>query len=99
MAYINREHLIQVLAHENLNTEVGRQYYGAVYQKVMSFPTADVAEVKHGYWQIEDRGGEPTRRPICSRCGATPKYYVRGKATPYCHECGAKMDGSPREKE
>lgn len=46
MAYVNRENLIQLLAHENSNIEAGRQYYSAIYQKVMNMPTADVAEVK-----------------------------------------------------
>jgi hypothetical protein len=54
--------------------------------------TADVVEVKHGRWQIEDRGGKPTDRPICSQCGATPKYYLNGESSPYCQECGSKME-------
>lgn len=54
--------------------------------------TAEVEEVRHGRWQIEDRGGKPTDKPICSQCGATPKYYVNGESSPYCQECGSKME-------
>ena len=61
-------------------------------EAISNTPSADVVKVKHGYWQIEDRGGKPTDRPICSQCGATPKYYVNGESSPYCQECGSKME-------
>ena len=42
-------------------------------------PTADVQEVKHGHWDNN----------ICSVCN----YEVMPwNTTPYCHNCGAKMD-------
>lgn len=51
-------------------------------------PTADVAPVVHGRWEIVD--GTKTRR-ICSKCGwDVPEY---GKFYSYCPNCGAKMDG------
>ena len=46
---------------------------------------ADYAEVKHGYWADTD--------PLewaCSVCGYRVK---RWNSTPYCPNCGAKMDG------
>lgn len=48
-------------------------------------PTADVVEVKHGYWITDEKG-----IVICSECGeehAWDEY----RAT-YCEDCGAKMD-------
>ena len=100
MAYINRENLIQVLAHENSNTEIGRQYYGAIYQKVMNFPTADVVEVKHGHWKMEYHETRSTRGRLirnktftCSNCNRR-----NGRITTnYCSNCGAKMDAERKE--
>ena len=86
MAYINRENLIQVLAHENSNTEIGRQYYGAIYQKVMNFPTADVVEVKHGRWIYE------TKYYSCSICAGKRFNLLLGTDAEFCPYCGAKMD-------
>ena len=56
------------------------------------------AAVRTARWQFERRGKDGvTELPVCSGCGATPKYYapkndVGMQVPPYCHECGAKMD-------
>ena len=48
-------------------------------------------------WQFERRSdGSVTELPVCSGCGATPKYYVPMndvgmQVPPYCHECGSRM--------
>lgn len=57
---------------------------------------ADFAEVKHGYWDDCK----------CSVCGKlNPTLYLdewdlefRAKDTPYCPNCGAKMDEKRKEK-
>lgn len=58
-------------------------------------PTADVAEVRHGYWIREsfiDKHGEKMfTSPKCSLCDNIETF--RSK---YCPECGAKMDGERR---
>lgn len=58
-------------------------------------PTADVEEVKHGEWIVEDAGGG-WKRAICPRCDKI-FLYAKGQlqihAMPRCPECGAKMDG------
>lgn len=56
-------------------------------------PTADVAEVKHGYWKLTKtefgwNGSEYPAEYTCSLCGRTAK-----QEEPYCH-CGARMDGN-----
>lgn len=56
--------------------------YGECYQPDMSkIPTADVIEVKHGYWK-DNHNGTFT----CSEC--------EGKSSKmdWCGRCGAKMD-------
>ena len=56
----------------------------------MNMPIAEVEEVKHGYW-IDLNIAEWQ----CSEC----KYRVeRWNNTPYCPECGVKMDGKRRDK-
>ena len=50
-------------------------------------PAADVEEVKHGRWDNNGR---------CTRCGGHAPYYAMASTyykSPYCFECGAKMDG------
>ena len=54
---------------------------------IESIPTADVVEVKHGYWI-----GQLPKVPKCSVCGAIDA--MKGK---YCRCCGAKMDGGKAE--
>ena len=55
------------------------------------------AAVRTARWQFERRGKDGvTELPVCSGCGATPKYYapkndVGMQVPPYCHECGSKM--------
>ena len=57
-------------------------------------PTADVVEVKHGYWS---RGTEPSGSVYahCSACNRKMNYSCYGYA--HCSLCGAKMDGGKTE--
>lgn len=89
MAYIKIEKAIAEIDKGDLLVGNNAEWAKEVIRRT---PTADVVEVKHGRWQIEDRGGKPTDKPICSQCGATPKYYVNGESSPYCQECGSKME-------
>ena len=74
---------------------------GECYQPDMTkIPTADVVEVKRGYWiknqYISQVLGIPVKKEfvfICSLCG----HNTIGKSK-YCRECGAKMDGTPKER-
>lgn len=55
-------------------------------------PTADVVEVKHSRW--ENISGFD----VCNICGTSPAYCEPEPNNPkgyppYCHNCGAKMDG------
>lgn len=49
---------------------------------------ADVAPVVHACWKRVDKddGGHDT---VCSHCSTPIVTYLE---TPYCHNCGAKMD-------
>ena len=61
-------------------------------------PTADVEEVKHGEWIINDYTGHY----ICSICESYQPYETRGEYRDYwdcdyCPICGARMDGERRD--
>ena len=55
-------------------------------------PTADVVEVKHGYWKrgqwVDDYNAGGYYLAECNLCGCTQE-----KASNFCPNCGAKMDG------
>ena len=57
-------------------------------------PTADVVEVKHGYWK--EPMGElkifKCRYLICSQCNVMLPIITELAAYYYCPNCGAKMD-------
>lgn len=57
----------------------------------------DVTEVRHGEWKICSDG----YYPYCSRCEYEPELSTRysNNLTPYCPNCGAKMDGERTENE
>ena len=54
-----------------------------------NFPTADVAPVVHAYWKRVDKDDDG-HDTVCSHCSTPIVTYLE---TPYCHNCGAKMDG------
>lgn len=55
-------------------------------------PAADVVEVKHGEWQKHYKSGTTVSDGFVSSCCDM----WNERKTPYCPQCGAKMDG--REK-
>ena len=63
----------------------GNKAYSEIIALVEAVPAADVVEVRHGRWIIDE-----WNTPNCSVCGCSgiDDYY----ATPYCPHCGAKMD-------
>ena len=63
----------------------------ALEKEFESFPTADVAEVKHGKWKHTAEFGQIIKYHYwnCSLCGASSQDEGREH---YCHCCGAKMN-------
>ena len=75
---------------ERLSAEFGRlNFFGHFSFELAVIPTADVAPVVNGEWiWTEDT-------LICSNCdrpAPTEGEYVQVE-TPYCPQCGARMDG------
>lgn len=58
--------------------------------------TADVAEMKHGEWEYVcgDVGYSQVK---CSICNKTTVFGDEEEISPYCPNCGAKMDGGKEE--
>ena len=58
-------------------------------------PEADVAEVKHGKWKIEE--SKEHFNVICSSCNKDFYVYKKGQyriqCSNYCPNCGARMNG------
>ena len=91
----------------NSNDSKGQDIADRILDDVVELPTADVEEVKHGYWK--DRYGNKYANHLyeCSICGkeALFEFYLneldqtkeRQVLTPICPYCGAKMDGGNAE--
>ena len=88
-----------VLSNADIITVQTREYGNidvVPVEYLADLPTADVVEVKHGYWiEVNHTGNSQKGRHIkyttkkCSVCG-----YCNGRRkTKRCPECGAKMDG------
>ena len=81
--YIDADNLISVL--DILSDKGGDiRYWEQLKTIVDSMPTADVQEIKRGRW-IEVNDDDSLYK--CSACGE-----LSCCNSPYCGECGAKMD-------
>ncbi len=61
-------------------------WVGDILGEVLDYPAADVESVRHGWWDVNRR---------CSECGLpAPLAYSEPDRweSPYCPNCGAKMD-------
>lgn len=92
--YINKDATVGILEamSRNADCECIKKRLEKAAKRVSTIPTADVAPVVHGVWDV--MGGTKTRR-ICSKCKwDVPEY---GKFYSYCPNCGAKMDGGDND--
>ena len=61
---------------------------------VIHAPTADVEEVKHGEWfMLDDCANEGVYCSVCRKKVYKTCYANQKLKSPYCPNCGAKMDG------
>lgn len=94
--YIDADKLIKVVEH--WKPAVSKE---SIIKALKSCKTADVVEVRHGYWKWEKRiEPQATNRLYCSICDneclSKGNYYV---PSTYCPNCGARMDGERSEGE
>lgn len=69
-----------------------------VKQSIEQTPTADAVEVKHGEW-IDD--GDCFHCSVCNKTyqlGSLQTIYDVKRCWQYCANCGAKMDGTLKER-
>ncbi len=95
--FIKREAVMKAFAdfvwNSNHSDLVPAPTWNQAVDIVRDFPAANVAPERHAHWI---RHGKPNERLqqyevvfwSCSRCGQ-----VERNMTPYCCNCGAKMDG------
>ena len=86
--YIERESTYNDMLYEMCGTG----YQSRALSVINYAPAADVAPVKHGYWEELDEEG-------CYSCSACGNPWIIIDGTPqdnemyFCPNCGAKMDG------
>ena len=94
--YIKREYAVDAVVDVYYNTPDINLSYEKFEAAILNIQSADVAPVKHGWWDDSGRyrfpGGSIAVR--CSECGCslTASEYKLNKWN-YCPVCGAKMDG------
>lgn len=76
--YIEKSSLLQSLKSSGIASDF------AMY-KISNFPTADVEPMVHGEWVYDEFD-----IPHCSECGHE---VMPNLISPFCPNCGAKMDG------
>ena len=101
--YIDRDRLLTALQDKQqfcLSTySTGRMFFAMDNEIIKEQPTADVVEVKHGYWEMyEDESLICATEFSCSICNEsfcssdlTEEQMI--EMLKYCPNCGAKMDG------
>lgn len=79
------ENAIQQLCNKyNIAFNNGHGGFGDKLKETLdNIPAADVQEVRRGKWEIDD-----ITAYFCTKCG-----YWQPYTTPYCPNCGARMDG------
>lgn len=84
--YIKREDALEQFDYYDLGEYLTTQIRGML----MDIPSADVAPVRHGRWDVID--AEEPRRYGCSECKRLSWHMEN-----YCPNCGARMDGEDDE--
>ena len=92
--YISREAAIEEIDKwlDSVGTALvgkGLSYYGELIGCIEDARAADVAEVRHGEWEIVV-GSNGKEYMVCTCCRVSQD--LTGVFT-YCPNCGAKMDG------
>ena len=86
--YIERQNLINTLNKENIPYDADINHF------IMKAPAADVVEVKHGYWHLLNNcANEGVYCSVCNKKVYKTNYANQKIKSPYCPNCGAKMDG------
>lgn len=101
--YIEREAVMQAFAdfawNSNHSGLVPAPQWNHAVEIVRDFPAADVVEVRHGRWILDDETGVPicsechSGKPTKCVCSSVIDHTLGNHEIRYCYYCGAKMDG------
>lgn len=100
--YINREDTIKTIESETYRHD----YLDHVIDIIEAIPSADVAPVRHGHWDVREpmpmhdiKGNLSWGNwYVCTGCGfATTAIEWHITQYKYCPSCGARMDGEDDE--
>lgn len=96
---LNREHLAKELGDVAWYIAVSAAALGYTLEEILvnNRPAVDAEPVRHGTWEMcrktikTDFATLTGTYPTCSLCGHAE--FGVDKSTPYCPNCGARMDG------
>ena len=83
--YIEKELVMDTIDELKLRTLPKTLLFDHLKKVIEVFPTESIAPVKHGHWVEQSDCDEL----VCSCCNGG---YTLYDETPYCPNCGAKMD-------
>ena len=98
--YIEREAALEEIVNADVMCDIPADAYRVLRRYIERIPAADVAPVRHGRWVPDKEDVEWGNSLIhyrCSECKKRPhfdKEKYRFILSPFCPNCGAKMDGS-----
>lgn len=87
--YIDADALKQPIGSYNPVKYTYEYGYVVTVEDIDSAPSADVQEVKHGEWIIDEN--DPERDTQCSICGFVLDDWIQGALYSFCPNCGADM--------
>ena len=98
--YIERQ-AVEEFIQDGLNSPDKDKAFGhdaiEIMTEVHYMPAADVAEVRHGSWEIKEFPFSHCKKMSCSICGYNesrgPAWNENFGLPNYCPNCGALMDG------
>jgi hypothetical protein len=85
MAYIDVGKFVNFIRNSNME----KQDKNTVLVAMQLQPTADVVEVKYGYWEIV-KGSNGKEKMVCTNCRHQQDLH---STFTYCPNCGALIDG------
>lgn len=97
--YIDADKLSEMIEARGKMLVEGKEAFYYIANWLNKLPPADVAEVKHGEWELfEDCANAGVYCTVCHK-KVYREYYANVKPkSKYCPNCGARMDGGANDE-